>query len=44
MYPGPNWAKKVQRMSDAQVFAIWIKNQNSEPKDENNEADSGIPF
>lgn len=28
MYPGKRWAQKVQRMSDAQVFAIWKNQQN----------------
>lgn len=45
MYPGPKWAKRVRNMSDAQVFAIWIKNQQSKTKDEKtDEADPPIPF
>lgn len=26
-YPGPGWQKKVQRMSDAQIIAIYLKFQ-----------------
>lgn len=27
MYPGPGWHKKVRKMSDAQIVAIYLKEQ-----------------
>lgn len=30
LYPGPNWAKRVSKMSDAQVYAIWTKHQSQQ--------------
>lgn len=45
MYKGPNWATKVKSMSDAQVFAIWMKNQIKDTKvEKNDESNPDIPF
>lgn len=50
LYPGPNWKKKVNKMTDAQIFSIYMRNQDSfsgpkevEPKDKE-DGDDGIPF
>lgn len=29
LYPGPKWKKKVKKMSDAQVTAIYMREQNN---------------
>jgi hypothetical protein len=49
MYPGPNWRRRVEKMSDAQVYAIWVRNQENptSKKEENkqhDESDPDIPF
>jgi hypothetical protein len=40
MYPGEGWQKKVRKMSDKQVFAIFMREQHKakkeEPKKESN--------
>lgn len=33
MYPGRGWQKKVKKMSDAQVLAIYIKDKNAKKKE-----------
>jgi len=33
LYPGPKWKAKVRKMSDAQVVAIYLKEQNSPKKE-----------
>lgn len=45
MYPNSaSWKRKVVRMSDAQVYAIWAKaQQKQEPKPDKPEQDD-IPF
>lgn len=30
LYPGPKWKKRVAKMSDAQVTAIYLKEKNKE--------------
>lgn len=46
LYPGPNWKRQVRKMSDAQVIAIYLREQNKphdpKPPKENNPDD--IPF
>lgn len=32
-YPGPKWKARVRKMSDAQVVAIYLKEQNSSKKE-----------
>jgi hypothetical protein len=51
MYPGSSWKRRVMKMSDAQVYAIWIKNrqrqeQKQKLKEETKEdpPDDNIPF
>lgn len=45
LYPGPKWKKKVQEMPDAQVIAIYLREQGKPPKkNEESEDDGGIPF
>lgn len=47
LYPGPNWKKKVQKMPDQQVIAIYLREQGKPPKnDKPKESGSGddIPF
>jgi hypothetical protein len=39
MYPGPKWKSKVKKMSDAQVTAIYLREQNKPKKDQ--ESDDG---
>lgn len=45
LYPGPGWKTKVANMSDAQVFAIWKKEQEKqqEPKSDKDDG-KDIPF
>ena len=31
-YPGKNWAKKVEKMSDAQVHAVFVSVRNRQEK------------
>lgn len=28
-YPGPEWTKKVEKMSDKQVLAVWTRIRNT---------------
>ena len=44
LYPGRNWKKRVSKMSNSQVLAIYFKemNKRKEPKKENKDDD--IPF
>lgn len=46
MYPKSHrWAKRVDRMSDDQVFAIWVRNQQNQSKEvKEDEDDPDIPF
>ena len=46
MYHSYTWKRKVLHMSDAQVYAIWRKLQDSQTKQpkEEHEADPEIPF
>ena len=46
LYPGPRWWRRVKNMSDAQVIAIYMREQNKkdpQPKDKES-GDNGIPF
>jgi hypothetical protein len=42
LYPGQRWKEKVQKMSDAQVIAIYLReqehphNENDKPKESSN--------
>jgi hypothetical protein len=46
MYPYPGWRKKVAKMSDGQVMAIYLKEQNKPKKkpDEDPRPPDDIPF
>lgn len=49
LYPGPRWKKKVSKMSDAQVFAIWAKEHGRKdpsrhPDSEPDKTQDEIPF
>jgi hypothetical protein len=51
LYPGDKWKAKVRKMSDAQVFAIYMREQHNphhphNQKQSNHEesGDDGIPF
>jgi hypothetical protein len=50
LYPGEGWKKKVQKMPDAQVVAIYLREKGKPPKnDKPKESGSGsggddIPF
>jgi hypothetical protein len=48
MYPGDGWKRRVAFMSDAQVFAIWTKEQEKLAKQEEaqkpKETQDDIPF
>lgn len=46
MYPGADWKKKVKKMSDAQVLAIYFKEKDKpkkKPKKPKRDSDD-IPF
>lgn len=34
MYPGPGWKAKVRKMPDSQIFAIYMREINKPPKNE----------
>jgi hypothetical protein len=49
LYPHRGWAKKVERMSDTQVVAIYLHEQNkaqekAHPKSKEDSHDDSIPF
>lgn len=47
LYPGPSWKRRVKQMSDAQILAIYLREQKKkeQPKNDNEESgDDGIPF
>lgn len=48
LYPHRGWKKKVARMSDAQVIAIFLREQSkaheSKPKEDSNNGNGDIPF
>lgn len=45
LYPGKGWKKKVSKMSDSQVLAIYFKEQNKDRKEPKKEKqDDDIPF
>jgi hypothetical protein len=47
MYPGKNWKHKVDRMSDEQVIAIYLKNHNEgelPSHDEEHVSDEQVDF
>lgn len=51
LYSGPKWAAKVKKMPDAQVIAIYLREQGKPPKNdkakENGSGETGgddIPF
>jgi hypothetical protein len=46
LYKSPRWAARVNHMSDAQVYAIFVKAQAKleEEKDKEKEDDDEIPF
>lgn len=45
MYSGRRWKQKVARMSDAQIYAIWVKEQEKkDPPPKPNDESENIPF
>lgn len=45
LYPSRRWKQKVERMSDAQVTAIYLREINKPQKEEpKKEGDDEIPF
>lgn len=46
MYSGPSWKGKVNRMTDAQIIAIFLREQNkaTETKSKEDSDDEVIPF
>lgn len=46
LYPHRGWVKKVEKMSDAQVVAIFLREQNKSapPKPSTETKDGEIPF
>lgn len=45
LYPGPGWRRKVSKMSDSQVLAIYIKEKSKDrKKPEKEKKDDDIPF
>jgi len=45
LYPGKGWKKKVSKMSDAQVLAIYFKEKDKDrKKPEKEKQDDDIPF
>jgi aminoglycoside phosphotransferase len=47
LYPGRRWRRLVEKMSGAQVFAIWKKEQEklaNRPKPEPEDKQDDIPF
>lgn len=46
LYPGPNWRRKVRRMSDAQVVAIYMREHDKPhtPKPPKESNDDSPPF
>jgi hypothetical protein len=46
LYPGPGWKAKVEKMSDAQVIAIYLRESSKPPKNDKpkESGESDIPF
>lgn len=48
LYPGPRWKKKVQKMPDSQVIAIYLrehaKPKQDKPKESDGTGGDDIPF
>lgn len=49
LYPGEGWKKKVKRMPDSQVIAIYLREQgkppkNDKPKESDGTGGDDIPF
>lgn len=45
LYQGKRWRRRVRRMNDEQVFAIWIKEkQKIEEEEKKKKDDKDIPF
>lgn len=46
LYSGPKWKRKVKKMTDAQVLAIYLKakRQPKQEKKPKESTDDGIPF
>lgn len=47
LYPGPRWKEKVKKMPDAQVIAIYLREQGKPPKNKESGSGTGgddIPF
>jgi hypothetical protein len=46
MYPFKGWHRRVDKMSDAQILAIFLREQNKAKEESSDEekSDDGIPF
>ncbi len=44
MYKSDKWRKKVANMSDAQIFAIWKRQQDQPPKPKPKDTNPELPF
>ena len=44
LYSGPRWRRKVSKMSDKQVLAIYFKEKNKDRKQPEKEKEDDIPF
>lgn len=46
LYPGPRWKQKVRKMPDAQVVAIYLREQGKPPKQDKpkESGNDDIPF
>lgn len=44
LYPGPGWKQKVKQMPEAQVIAIYMREQEHPHKDDKKKDGDDIPF
>jgi hypothetical protein len=44
LYPGARWKRRVAQMSDAQIFAIWVKEQQKKQEPPKKEKNDPPPF
>ena len=44
LYPGPNWKKRVTKMPDAQVIAIYLREVNKPKKAPKESGSDPAPF
>lgn len=44
LYPGPSWKRRVKNMSDGQVVAIYLRNQDKKTTKSEEHTDDPPPF